>query len=313
MTEPFRSGHAALIGRPNAGKSTLLNRILGGKLAIVSAKPQTTRDRIVGVHTDARMQAVLVDTPGVHDAWTELNKAMVGRAREALGEVDVALWVEDMALVAHRHATGEPVLDDTARAILDLLAASGTPVLLAANKVDVTPPGPILPFIDAVRAQVMLRAAVPVSAQTGEGVPDLLGALHDALPDGPAMFPEDHWTDATERFLAAETIREKVFHLTAQEIPYSTAIEIEAFDETRRDADGLVTIRAAVIVEKASQKAIVIGKGGAMIKRIGTMARLDLQTLLDARVHLQLFVKVEPDWTRTAQGLRRVGFDGSGR
>lgn len=305
----FRTGFVALLGRPNAGKSTLLNLILGSKLAITSAKPQTTRDRIVGVHTDDHMQAVLIDTPGIHKAWTELNKSMVHRATSAVADADVVCWIEDMTLLAPRVQRGQPLLDGAAEAIVAMIREAGTPAILVANKLDVVHPSTVLPVIDAVRQALPLHAAVPLSALTGDGLSDLLAEIRTALPVGPPLYDPDAWTQVSERFLAAELIREKIFHLTEQEIPYATAVEIEVFDESEREAGGQVRIHAAVIVERPQQKAIVIGKGGEMIKRIGTLARKDLQRVLDARVHLELFVKVERNWTRTTGGLRKVGYD----
>lgn len=309
----FRTGMVALIGRPNAGKSTLLNQILGSKLAITSAKPQTTRDRVVGIHTDDHMQAVLLDTPGIHKAWTELNKAMVRQATDAVSDADVVCWIEDMTLLAPKVSQGGALLDGAGEAILRILTEAGTPVILVANKVDVVAPQTVLPLIDAVQQRLPLHAAVPLSALTGDGLSDLLAEIRTALPVAAPLYPVDTWTEVSERFLAAELIREKVFHLTEQEVPYATAVEIEVFDESERETRGLVRVNAAVIVERPAQKAIVIGKGGEMIKRIGTLARKDLERVLDARVHLELFVKVEKDWTRTAGGLRRVGYDRGGR
>jgi GTP-binding protein Era len=310
MTEPaFHAGTAALIGRPNAGKSTLLNQILGAKLAITSSKPQTTRDRIVGIHTDARMQVVLHDTPGIHLAFNELNKAMVRRATEVLSEVDVVCWLEDTALAASRIDAGKPVLDAAGEAISTMLRDAGTPVILLANKLDVVAPQYALPVIDALRQAVPLRAAVPLSALTGDGMPDLLAELYAALPDGPPLYPAETWTEATERFLVAEIIREKIFHLTSQEVPYATAVDVLKFDESERETEGRIRIFAQIITERPSQKGILIGRRGEMLKRIGSLARKELNELLDARVHLDLHVKVEPDWTRTASGLKKVGYE----
>lgn len=307
--QPRHCGHAALVGRPNAGKSTLLNRILGNKIAITSSKPQTTRDRIVGIHTDDRMQVVLIDTPGLHEAWTELNKTMVRRTRDALAGVDVICWLEDMTLAVARARAGRPVLDEAADGIATLLQSTGRPVILVANKVDVVEHAWLLPVIDAWRQRLPLAAVVPVSALTGDGVGDLLAELHQLLPEAPLLHPEDAWTEVSERFLAAEIVREKIFHLTAAEIPYSAAVEIESFDETARETEELVRIRATITVERPQQKGIVIGKGGDMLKRIGTLARKDLQRLLGCRVYLELFVKVEPDWTRSARGVRKLGYE----
>ncbi|TNE85509.1 MAG: GTPase Era [Deltaproteobacteria bacterium] len=306
-TAPFKCGYVALIGRPNAGKSTLLNAVLGSKLAITSAKPQTTRNRIAGIHTDERMQVILVDTPGIHDAFTELNKAMVDAAMSALDEVDVVLWVEDMTLLARRVEQGKDVLDPAAAHIAEQLA--GRKVVFVANKMDVVPKPLVLPVIAAISEAVDLLAAIPISALTGDGVDVVLDEIASRLPEHPPMFPEDEWAQVSERFLVAEVIREKLFHLTEQEIPYASFVEIEQFDESARETENLTKIYAKIFVERPSQKGIVIGKKGEMLRRIGTMARKELQELLGCRVYLELFVKVEKDWSRTKKGLRRVGFD----
>lgn len=309
----FRCGHATLVGRPNAGKSTLLNQILEARLAITSPRPQTTRDRITGIHNDDTMQLILLDTPGLHEAWTALNQAMVQRARETLSEVDVVVWVEDAARMARRVRENKPAFDDFATELAAELSQGKAPVLVVLNKIDLVAPPALLPLMEAVHAQLPDAAApLPVSASTGDGVAELMAQIRARLPEGPALHPQDEWTPVTERFLVAELIREQVFAHTRQELPYATAVEIESFDESERDA-GMVRIRAAIIVEKGSQKGIVIGKGGQMIKKLGTEARLQIEALLDSRVHLELFVKVEPDWTRTERGLKRVGFDGTGR
>lgn len=307
-TAPFRCGYVGLFGRPNAGKSTLLNRILGNKLAITSAKPQTTRNRIAGIHSDETMQLILVDTPGLHEAWTELNRNMVDRTLAALSEVDAAAWIGDMTQLAGRVERNEPALDALDEQIAERLRASGHPVVFVANKIDVVPHTLLLPVIDAVRQKLPIVAAVPVSALTGDGIPQLLAELRRHLPEGPAAFPPDEWAAVTERFLVAEIIREKVFHLTEQEIPYASHVDVRSFDESERAQRDLVRIYADVVVERESQKGIVIGRGGEMLKRIGTLARKELVELLQCRVYLELHVRVERDWTRTARGLRRVGF-----
>jgi GTP-binding protein Era len=309
-TDPtdFRCGFVGLLGRPNAGKSTLLNRILGNKLAITSAKPQTTRNRIAGIHSDERMQAILVDTPGLHAAWTELNRSMVQRASAVIDEVDVVCWVGDMTVHATQLERGEPVLeaDDP---VAERLERCERPVIFVANKIDVVPHPLVLPVIDAVRQRLPIVAAVPISALTGDGVSVLLDELHRYLPPGPPLFPPDEWAQVTERFLVAEIVREKVFHLTEQEIPYATHIDVRQFDESQRDEErGIVRIFADVVVERESQKGIVIGKGGEMLKRIGTLARKELVDLLGVRVYLELHVRVVRDWTRSSRGLRRAGF-----
>ena len=309
MSESFRCGYVALVGTPNAGKSTLLNRILGSKLAITSAKPQTTRNRIVGIHSDETMQAVLLDTPGIHEAWTELNRSMVQRATAALDEVDVVCWIGDMTELARRVEAQQPPLGEAELRIAELLARVSVPVVFVANKIDLVPHPLLLPVIDAVREAVDVASAVPVSALTGDGVPHLLAEVRGHLPEGPALFPPEEWAQVTERFLVSEIVREKIFHLTEQEIPYATHVVVRQFDESERETRGLIRINADIVVERPSQKGIVIGKGGEMLKRIGTLARKELIEVLDARVHLELFVRVERDWTRTARGLRRVGFD----
>ncbi len=311
--DAFRCGYVGLIGRPNAGKSTLLNRILGTKLAITSSKPQTTRNRIVGVHTDERMQAILVDTPGIHEGWTELNRKMVQAARSVLDDVDVVCWIHDMTVLAGRAESDTSViLEEADLAMADWLGERGLPLVVVANKIDVVPHPLLLPVIDAVTRAVEVRAAVPTSALTGDGVDALLDALAEALPPGPPLFDPDDWTQATERFLVSEIIREKIFHLTEQEVPYSTHVVVRQFDESKRDGTprnpGIVRIFADIVVEKESQKGIVIGRGGEMLKRIGTLARKELVDLLDCRTYLELFVRVERDWTRSTRGLRRVGF-----
>lgn len=321
---PFRCGYVGLFGRPNAGKSTLLNRILRNKLAITSAKPQTTRNRIAGIHSDETMQVILVDTPGIHEAWTELNRSMVQRALGALEEVDLVCWIGDMTALAARVERGEPVLDTLDEQIADQFVRSGLPVLFVANKVDVVPHPLLLPVIDAVQKRLPIVAAIPISALTGDGVQLLQDEIRKLMPEGPPLFPIDEWAQVSERFLVAEIVREKVFHLTEQEIPYATHVDVRQFDESEREGPveapagrsgaaskkkgGIVRIFADVVVERESQKGIVIGKGGEMLKRIGTLARKELIELLGCRVYLELHVRVEKDWTKSVRGLRRVGF-----
>lgn len=314
MTDPaptgpeHRSGYVALIGSPNAGKSTLLNKILGNKLAITSAKPQTTRNRIAGVHTEAAFQAVFIDTPGIHTAWNELNKAMVEVAFSALDEVDVVCWLGDMTELARRVERGQPALGPDDEPIVQALKRKGRPVLFVANKIDVVPLPLLLPVMAQVSERLDCAALIPVSALTGDGIPELLEQVRRLLPVGPQLFPEDEWTQLSERFLVAEIVREKIFHLTEQEVPYATFVEVMRFDESARETEGKVDILCDIIVERPSQKGILIGKGGEMLKRIGTLARKEIIEMLGCRVHLELYVKVEKDWTRTRSGLRRVGF-----
>ena len=309
MSDAFRCGYVALVGRPNAGKSTLLNQILGGKLAITSAKPQTTRNRIAGIHTDERMQAILVDTPGIHSGWTELNRAMVDRAMAALEEVDIVCWLVDMTDLVARIERDRPVLGPEEEVVAKAVEATGKPVLFLANKIDVVPHPLVLPVFAAVSERLDPHACVPVSALTGDGVPAVVDEIHGLLPEGPQLFPEEEWTQVSERFLVAEIVREKLFHLLAKEIPYATFVEVMTFDESERESHNRVHILCDIIVERQSQKGIVIGRRGEMLKRVGTAARKELVQILDCRVHLELFVKVEKDWTRSKRGLRKVGFD----
>ncbi len=304
----IRCGTVALIGQPNAGKSTLLNRLLGAKLAIVSSKPQTTRHRIAGILTTPRIQVRLLDTPGIHEPWTELNREMVGRAHSALSEADAAIWLVDATVSAARLRAGEPLLDATDHRVAEALRGSRRPVIFAANKSDVVERLALEAVQAAVADTLPLAGSTALSAATGAEIQALLALVEAVLPEGEQFADPEAWTELPERFLAAEIVREKVFHLTEQEIPYTTHVEVVQFDETERESQQLVRIHMDVVVERPSQKAIVIGKGGEMLKRIGTLARKEIQELLGSRVYLELFVKVERDWTRTANGLRRVGY-----
>lgn len=298
-----RCGFVALVGRPNVGKSTLLNRLLGEKLAAVSPRPQTTRNRIPGVLTRPDAQIIFVDTPGIHQARGALNRYMVDIAREALAGNDVvALLVEAGAGPDHEVAIGE-----RNREIVRQLAETGRPVFLVINKIDRVPKPSLLPIIDAWRTEHDFAEIVPVSARTGEGVDALVDTLVEYLPEGPPLYPPDVITDLPERFVAAELIREKLFRALEKELPYSVAVTVERWRDRTRE--GVVEIDAVVHVERESQKGIVIGKGGAMLKKIGTAARHELERLLGARVHLHLFVRVEPGWTRTPGGLRKLGYE----
>ncbi len=307
----FKCGYVALIGRPNAGKSTLLNKMLGSKLAITSSKPQTTRNRIAGIHNDETMQVVLIDTPGIHQAHTELNKQMVAAAQSAISDVDAVVWLGDMTMLARRVEAGENLFDEVDDIIASALVKAKVAVIFAANKMDVVPAPLVLPVIDAVQQRIKLAAAVPVSALTGDGVPGLMKEIRGLLPEHPPLFPTDTWTQVSERFLVSEIVREKIFHLTEQEVPYSTAVEVVQFNEEERESEKpIVRIYADIIVERSSQKGILIGKGAEMLKRIGTLARKEIQEMLGCRVYLELLVKVEKNWTRTAIGLKRVGYEG---
>jgi len=298
---PHRAGFAAIVGRPNVGKSTLLNRLLGQKLAIVSPKPQTTRSRILGVVTRPGAQVALLDTPGLHSARGGLNARMVQQALQTLNEADVAMFLIE---------AGSPAIDAATRRALDQVKAAKKPTLLVINKIDALSRAQLLPLIDRWRREHDWTEVYPLSALTGENVEGLLEAVARHLPEGPPLFPEDQWTDVPEREMVAELVREQILHQTEQEVPYSAAVVVEEFDESERAMGprGLTRISATVLVERDSQKAILIGRGGARLKEIGTKARKQIEKLLGCKVFLQLHVKVEKDWTQTSRGLRRAGY-----
>ena len=298
---PIRSGFVCILGKPNAGKSTLLNALAGQKLAIVSPKPQTTRGRILGVITRQDAQVALVDTPGLHVAKGGLNARLVRLALQALADADLALFMIE---------AGPPALDAATRKALDQVKSAQKPTLLVINKIDAVPRVQLLPLIDRWKDLYPWTDVYPLSALKGENVDGLVDALIAHLPEAPPMFPAEQWTDMQERDLCSELIREQILRHTGQEVPYSTAVLIEQFDESERQTGprGLVRVAATVLVERESQKAIVIGKGGSRLKEIGSDARREMERLLEAKVFLQLHVKVEPAWTRTTRGLRRAGY-----
>lgn len=304
-------GAVAIIGRPNAGKSTLLNRILGQKVAITSDKPQTTRNRVIGIHTTDDYQAVLVDTPGIHFAKTRINRAMVNIAKDSLESVEAVCWVVDAERAQTQWSKGEgsvsPAIEHLA-VVVD--AVPSLPVCIALNKIDRLPKEALLPLMAGLHARVPSAEIFPISALKGRGLKVLLQHWRDILPPGPAMFPDDQIMDGTERFLVSELIREKVFRMTHQEIPYSAGVEIEQFsEEDRPDGIPFVEIYAKIIVERSPQKGIIIGKGGSMLKRIGTAARKDIARLLGARVHLNLHVSVVERWTEKPHILHEFGIE----
>jgi GTPase len=297
----MRSGYIALIGPPNVGKSTLLNQILKEKLAITAPRPQTTRTRLIGILTDAEVQMVFVDTPGIIRAHDEFNKILVDAALTTLNEVDVICFLVD-ALKANREET---------EVVLDRLKQVSAPVVLAINKTDlVRNKRDLLPLIDTYRQAMSFQAIVPISALTGDGVNDLLAQLKLLLPEGPCYFPEDHLTDRPERFLVAELIREKIFHLLREEVPYAVAVTVEQFSE--KPEHDRIDIEATIHVERDSQKGIIIGKQGQMLKEIGKQARIDIETLLGTHVFLGLFVKVQKNWRKNPRARSEFGYH-SGR
>ena len=279
----MKSGFVSLLGRPNAGKSTLLNRIVGQKLAIVSDKPQTTRTRVVGVKNYPEGQVVFVDTPGVHKPTHRLNVRMVDIAIESMREVDVLALVVD--------ASVKPGKGD--RFMLDLLKETSQPVILVLNKVDLVAKPKLLPLIDHYRQEHSFAEIVPASAEDGTNVDVLERLFLQHLPEGEPMYPPDYVTDQTERFFAAEVVREQVLQLTHDELPFSTAVVVDRFDESNEER---VDLYCTILVDRESQKPIVIGRGGAMIKQIGTAARAELEQYLEKHVYLDLHVKVKSEW-----------------
>jgi GTP-binding protein Era len=291
-----KAGFVSLVGRPNAGKSTLLNRFVGQKVAIVSDKPQTTRHRIVGVRNTPGGQIVFIDTPGIHKPMHRMNRRMVDAATSTLREVDVAVLVVD--------ASVPPGGGD--RFVHDLVTAAKVPAILALNKVDSIRKPALLPLIADYGRTGEFRAIVPVSALSGDGVDRLEQEILEALPAGEALYPDEYLTDQTERTLTAELIREKVLRYTRDELPYTTAVLVEQFEEPEQPG-GLTRIFASILVDHASQKPIVLGRGGDMIKRIGTDARKDLEEMLGGKVYLDLHVKVRQDWRDDERMLDEMG------
>ena len=293
--EKIKSGMVAIVGPPNAGKSTLMNALLGQKISIVTPKPQTTRNRIIGILNDPAYQIVMLDTPGLHKARKPLNLEMVKIAVSSLAEVDVVLFLIDVSL---------PMPEKQAQAV-EYLDSTSIPAILVLNKIDLLSKAQILPIIEVYRNIYPFAAIVPVSAFLKRGTDTLLQAILRLLPAGPRLYPEDIPTDASERFIVGEIIREKIFLLTGQEIPYSTAVVIDSFKEDEKKA--LVTIHATIVVEKSSQKAIIIGSKGAKLQQIGKNARQDIEKLLAQRVLLKLWVKVHKNWTKDMRFIRDLG------
>ena len=297
----MKAGFVSFIGRPNAGKSTLLNRIVGHKLAIVSDKPQTTRTRILGVKHYGDGQVVFVDTPGVHKPTHRMNVRMVDVALDAMRDVHVLTLVVDVSV---KEGPGD-------RHLVGLLRGVKVPVILALNKVDLIAKARLLPIIDRYRQAHPFVELVPISAVDGTNV-DLLETLFlRHLPDGEPLYPPDYVTDQPDRFFVCEIVREQVLQLTHAELPFSTAVVIDRFGEP--DADKVATVYCTILVERESQKPIVIGKGGAMIKQIGTAARIELERFLDTRVYLDLRVKVKSEWRNNDRVLDDLELRGGGR
>ncbi len=292
--EDFRCGFIALAGRPNVGKSTLLNRMLREKIAITSRKPQTTRNRILGIVNQAAAQLIFLDTPGIHEAKKELNRAMVETALSSCSDADMVAFLIQADKPWH----------DLDIFTLNLLEKLKLPLILVINKVDLIPKPKLLPLIEHAMTMGPFEEAIPVSAKTGQNIDRLIQALTRKLPQGPALFPDDMITDRAERFLVAEMIREKVVRLTRQELPYATAVSVEQFEES----PDLLKLYATIHVERDSQKGMVIGKKGAMLKTIGTAARKEIERFMQVKVFLDLHVRVEKNWSKDPQAIRRLGY-----
>jgi GTP-binding protein Era len=292
-----KSGFAALVGRPNGGKSTLLNLMIGQKVSAVSDKPQTTRVRILGIHNEPEAQIVFIDTPGIHKPGYRMNERMMETVYEALKDVDVIVHVVD---ASEKFGKGEQYA-------LDLVKKSGKASLLALNKIDLINKGRLLPLMASYSEQHSYSAMVPISAETGENVDVLTREIIGLLPEGDFLYPPEYVTDQSERFIVAEIIREKALAHTREELPYALGVRIDEFDESRR-GDGFVRITASLVVDKDSQKKIVIGRAGQMVKEIGTEARADIEAFLEVRlVYLDLNVGVVPGWRNIDHILDEMG------
>ncbi|MDD9268664.1 GTPase Era [Paenibacillus sp. GCM10023248] len=291
----FKSGFVAIIGRPNVGKSTLMNQIIGQKIAIMSDKPQTTRNKIHGVYTSATGQIVFLDTPGIHKPTSKLGDYMSKVAHGTLGEVDAVLFLVD---VVDGIGGGD-------RYIIEQLKHVETPVILVLNKIDLVKPEELLAIITTYKDLYNFAEIVPVSALKGNNVTTLLEQIIRYLPEGPQYYPADQITDHPEQFVCAELVREKILHLTREEIPHSIAVQIE---DMRVESNGVVHISAVIFVERDSQKGIIIGKQGSLLKEIGRQARHDIETLLGSKTFLELWVKVKKDWRNQERVLKDLGF-----
>ncbi|QFT89892.1 GTPase Era [Bacillus sp. THAF10] len=293
----FKSGFVSIIGRPNVGKSTFLNRVIGQKIAIMSDKPQTTRNKIQGVYTEDNAQIVFIDTPGIHKPKHKLGDFMMKVAQNTLKEVDLVLF-----MVNAKEGLGRG--DEF---IIEKLKETSTPVYLVINKIDDIHPDELLPIIETYKSLFPFKEIVPISALQGNNVETLLEQIKGFLPVGPQYYPADQVTDHPERFIVAELIREKVLHLTREEVPHSIAVALDSMKK-RNDKD-IVDIQATVVVERDSQKGIVIGKQGKVLKEVGQKARADIEALLGSKVFLELWVKVQKDWRNKQSQLRDFGFN----
>ncbi|WP_028982541.1 GTPase Era [Sporolactobacillus terrae] len=296
MTTSFKSGFAAIVGRPNVGKSTLLNRVLGQKIAIMSDKAQTTRNKIHGIYTTDSEQVVFIDTPGIHKPKHKLGQVMTSLALATLNEVDLVLFLID---AEQGYGRGDQF-------IIDFLKKTAVPVFLIVNKIDKVHPNDLLPLIDRYRSLYSFKEIIPISALQGQNVTTLMDQIGCVLPEGPKYYPEDQITDHPERFVVAELIREKILHLTRDEVPHAIAVIIDKMkgDEERQ----LTEIQATIMVERSSQKGIIIGRSGSMLKKIGTLARKEIEALIGSRVFLELWVKVDKNWRDKEEELKNFGY-----
>ena len=295
MTKPFKSGFVAIVGRPNVGKSTFMNYVLGQKIAIMSDKAQTTRNKIQGVYTKDDAQIVFLDTPGIHKPKHELGEFMVKSAYSALKEVDAVLF---MVNVSEKRGPGDDF-------IIEKLKGIKTPIFLVLKKIDLVTPEVLLERVESYKDALDFAGVFPISVLQGNNVNELMEGLINALPEGPQYYPADQITDHPEYFVVSELIREKILQLTQEEIPHSVAVTV---DKMQKDEFDKVHVYANIIVERKSQKGIIIGKGGRLLKEIGTRARRDIQQLLGNKVYLELWVKVEKDWRKRKSNLQEYGY-----
>ena len=295
MTKSFKSGFVAIVGRPNVGKSTFMNYVLGQKIAIMSDKAQTTRNKIQGVYTKDNAQIVFLDTPGIHKPKHELGEFMVKSAYSALKEVDAVLF---MVNVSEKRGPGDDF-------IIEKLKGIKTPIFLVLNKIDLVTPEVLLERVESYKDALDFAGVFPISVLQGNNVNELMEALIEALPEGPQYYPADQITDHPEYFVVSELIREKILQLTQEEIPHSVAVTV---DKMQKDEFDKVHVYANIIVDRKSQKGIIIGKGGRLLKEIGTRARRDIQQLLGNKVYLELWVKVEKDWRKRKSNLQEYGY-----
>lgn len=296
VNEEFKSGFISIIGRPNVGKSTFMNTVLGQKIAIMSDKPQTTRNKIQGVHTTERSQMIFIDTPGIHKPKHQLGEHMMKVARNTLRETEVILFIVN---VGEEIGRGDEF-------IIDMLKNTDTPVILVLNKLDIVHPDYLVEQVETYESKLPFSDVVPISALYGNNVDTLLDTIERHLPEGPMYYPEDRVTDHPEHFIVGELIREKALHLTSQEIPHAIGVEVERMKAEEENEK--VHVQATIYVERESQKGMVIGKDGKMLKEIGKLARVDIENLLGSKVYLDLWVKVQKDWRNKSSFIRNLGY-----